>query len=1586
MNPDTNNEKLNETADALVFGLLNENEAARVQARAASDPAMAAAIQSARARREALLALPTAEPSSALIAAALNSAQADAQRVARRHGRRRSISRGIGGVLAFAVAVIACFHAWIDGWKPPVVGVQLVAQQEVNAGSRGSMRVVVQDVSGEEPATGKNVSLVLRGGSGGAVTLASFKTDANGTASPSFEYPDWAAGNYTLSVEVEGQTHLERTVELKRERRVMLSTDKPQYQPGQTIHVRALALTRGDGKPAAKESAVFSVVDPSGNTIFKKSGATSEFGIVSADCELASEIREGPYTIRADIGTTQSSRTVEVKKYVLPKFKVGLELDAQFYTPGATVKGTIDARYFFGKAVSGKVEVVVRPIGIVTDEIKAPAVNLDADGRGAFSVELPKKLFGREQDGGDARVEIVATVRDTAGQEVKRVASRVVSAAALRMEVVPECETLVVGVPQKIHVFVTAPDGSPASARVGVGDGEGIATSDQGLATIEWTPTQDNEKLDVWAKAGKSRVHRVVSLSSVREGFVLRTDGASYEAGGTMVVTALGAGVQPVFVDLIKDGQTVATYVVEMKEGRGELAVDLPAELSGAVMVEAYRFNAMGLPVRTSRPVLVRPATRLNVAVGADKPEHRPGEGASLTFTLTSADGKPAPGAVSLAVVDEAALSVMKDRPGMESAFFLLEDELLKPAAVLYREDMLSPRLTKEQSNRASFGAAMSRGSVRGVDPATRLEQLGFGRVSRNELWRYLENGGAGLAPADFGSPNVKALLASSHGEAEWRFEHERREAMSSVYGAWAITVVAAVLAGLVVLGLYVRSTAIMFAVVIALLALVTALMLPALGQARSSARGLRGQMPPDAAAGPFFGGMPTTDAQLPMPMMNASAGPSKSPLSPTRVREWFPETLVWAPELIADENGKATIGFDFADSITNWKALGSVVSPTGALGSFDADLRVFQPFFVDVNAPVALVQNDVIDLPLVVYNYLETPQRVKLNAEVGDWCVLLSEPDFEIDLKPGEVRSVGLRLRATKVGVHSLLVNAGADGVADAIRKTIEVVPDGVPVEQVVSASIDDALESEVVLPPGAIGGSERLLVRIFPSTFSEVLGGLDGILAIPHGCFEQTSSTTYPNVLALDYLRTTGKAAPEVEARARQYIHLGYQRLLSFEVAGGGFDWFGRAPANLVLTAYGLMEFEDMARVHDVDPALIERTRKWLLSKRAADGSWNADAHMLNDGLAGSVHRGGDLTLATTAYVAWSVFGNGQASEEAESTLNWLLSHEPTTVDNQHTLALMCNALLAMSPKDAGPYLARLVSLAERAENGKSARWSMPVEARTTFYGRGGSAEIETTSLAVLALMKAKQESPLCRSALTWITAQRDARGAWHSTQATVLALKALLSASGRALGGDGQKDIRISVDGREVRKVSIEADQSDVVQLVDLSKEFAAGARAVRVEDVTKSGCTAQITTRAFVPRPDDTVGEATLAVDVVYDKSELKVGDTLKAKATVRNRAAEAAPMVMVDLPVPAGFAPDLDAFDGLREKGVIARYEATPRSVIVYLTSIPAGGAVRLDYGMRSTMPVEVTTPGAAVWEYYNPANRGVGRSGRVKSL
>ena len=97
----------------------------------------------------------------------------------------------------------------------------------------------------------------------------------------------------------------------------------------------------------------------------------------------------------------------------------------------------------------------------------------------------------------------------------------------------------------------------------------------------------------------------------------------------------------------------------------------------------------------------------------------------------------------------------------------------------------------------------------------------------------------------------------------------------------------------------------------------------------------------------------------------------------------------------------------------------------------------------------------------------------------------------------------------------------------ADAVKRSIEVVPDGRVVEQVVNGSLDKPATVDMVLPEGRIPGSEKAFVKIYPSSFSQLVEGLDNIFQMPYGCFEQTSSTTYPNVLALDYLKRTGKSA---------------------------------------------------------------------------------------------------------------------------------------------------------------------------------------------------------------------------------------------------------------------------------------------------------------------------------------------------------------------------------------------------------------------------------------------------------------------------
>jgi len=63
---------------------------------------------------------------------------------------------------------------------------------------------------------------------------------------------------------------------------------------------------------------------------------------------------------------------------------------------------------------------------------------------------------------------------------------------------------------------------------------------------------------------------------------------------------------------------------------------------------------------------------------------------------------------------------------------------------------------------------------------------------------------------------------------------------------------------------------------------------------------------------------------------------------------------------------------------------------------------------------------------------------------------------------------------------------------------------------------------------------------------------------------------------------------------------LQKGYDHLLTFEAKKGGYEWFGSDPGHEALSAYGLMQFNEMQDVlPSVDSKMITRVQDWLLSK---------------------------------------------------------------------------------------------------------------------------------------------------------------------------------------------------------------------------------------------------------------------------------------------------------------------------------------------------------------------------------------------------
>jgi uncharacterized protein YfaS (alpha-2-macroglobulin family) len=221
------------------------------------------------------------------------------------------------------------------------------------------------------------------------------------------------------------------------------------------------------------------------------------------------------------------------------------------------------------------------------------------------------------------------------------------------------------------------------------------------------------------------------------------------------------------------------------------------------------------------------------------------------------------------------------------------------------------------------------------------------------------------------------------------------------------------------------------------------------------------------------------------------------------RVREYFPETMLWQPALITNDKGIAHLPLSFADSITTWRLSASASSRGGLLGGTTTPLRVFQDFFVDLDLPVSLTQNDEVAFPVAVYNYLKTPQTVVLELEQAPWFELVDQGGFKrtLALAANEVTSVKFRIRARRVGSQPLTVKARGTTLSDAIKRSIEVVPDGKKIETVVTDRLTGHVQQTITIPDNAVPDSYKLLVKVYPGVFSQVLEGTEGMLRLPGG-----------------------------------------------------------------------------------------------------------------------------------------------------------------------------------------------------------------------------------------------------------------------------------------------------------------------------------------------------------------------------------------------------------------------------------------------------------------------------------------------------
>jgi alpha-2-macroglobulin-like protein len=1462
--------------------------------------------------------------------------------------------------------------------------VLLEGASKLKTGKKGSYRIRVRDPQTRQPVAGAAVTVLVKKDD---ATVTSFDavTDGLGSAVIELSLGDPGAHQIFATASVQ-KTSTQASAALSATApgsKVLLTTDKPIYQPGQTIHLRALSLSEQGNTPVAAAPALFEIEDGKGNKIFKRAGTTDSHGIAAADFVIGSVVNLGGFKARAQVGEGKTEKTVNVSRYALPKFKVGVQTDKPWYKAAETVLVTLDAGYFFGKPVSmGDVTVEASTLDVGQTVFQTVQGKTDGAGKFSLSLQLPASLAGLPLDGGKALVNLKVTVVDAAKQEVTQEKLLTVSQTGMDLALVPESTTLVPGVENHLDLFASDPLGAPvpaAAVALTVPGGEVLAGTTDGYGHVgfAWTPLGapgQSFHAAVQSSAAKAEADFVFGAQVGEAHVVVRTDRAVYAVGESVVVTVgCSDPSSTVYVDWINAGQTVDMRTLQATDGAASFTMPLDPSLLGSNRVEAYIVDGSGNVVRAGRTVFARGNTTLSVGLATDQPQYEPGQPAKLTFTVKDEAGTPQVAALGVQVVDEAVFALVEAKPGLLRTYFELEEGFSQPAYEIHGpgasfDDLLfsgtsdadPAKAQAAQTKAAASFAALGDKTPTGLSATTWPDTLQQGKA---KLVPFVIAEHAALLPS------MKSVATQAQAELEamgcaptsgWC------GALNTTYeGALHSTVKQATLGWDFWGNPYQLAASIPYAMV-----LVSGGPDEAPGTADdvsvmfdyaqldvvvpwSGAGGGAGAAGGGAWAGSGGAGGTGTGG--------ASNGSDDGP----KVRKDFPETLYVNPSIITGPDGTATVTIPMADSITSWRVSTLANSAGGKLGGGLGSIKVFQEFFADIAFPATLTRGDEVTFPVAVYNYLDVAQTVQLEMQPGDWFTPLGPTQLSVSLAPGEVKGVQVPVRVDKVGVNTLTVKAIGSQKSDAVARMVRVVPDGKEFAESKSGSLGaGAWSGEVSFPAGAVPGSPHLHLDVFPAYLSQVVSGMDSMLQAPFGCFEQTTSTVWPNVLVTRYMKQTGQITPAIELKASSLISAGYQRLLTFEHPGGGFSWFGTQDPNpfLSVTAFGIMEFADMAKVHDVDPAMMDRTVQWMLGQQQADGSWLGDQS--------EFFSFQTSTVRNTAFVAWALASAGVAGPNVQSALAYVKAHLGSNEDS-YTLGIVANALVAGAPAD--PFTAQLLQQIDDAKqvDGDKVYWSAG-GTQTDFYGQGQDADVTSTALATHALLEAGGHAATVNAALAYLVSSRDAGGNFGSTQATIWTLRALLLAASKGTeGAVGTLDVK--VDGSAFTSMQLTADQGDVMHTVDLSSLATTGPHQVELSFVGSGKVSYNLVSKHNLPWAD--AGEeppGPLSIGLSYDKTSLVVNDTVKATVTVKNNTAAKQNMVMVTLGIPPGFAVQTDDLDAYKLAGVLSNYEATGKQLDLYISQIAASGQQSFTYRLVATMPVKADDGGAKAYPYYQP--------------
>ena len=1154
-----------------------------------------------------------------------------------------------------------------------------------------------------------------------------------------------------------------------------LYTDRPAYQPGETVKLRGIIRDVKDGAYTAPEGKAYlvSVTDAAGRLIWEAEQALGTFGTFHAQLRLDPRAALGNYTLTArekENPKQAYSSVFAVQKFQLEKIRLKLETDRSVYFRGETVELTIKAEYYWGQPVAEKQISYYLPDG--------RHLIGRTDAKGEFKVKY-------DTSGGQAGTNLRFTVAID-GENVQSVHNAFLAREGFAATVAPSQPLMLAGEPFDVTVTTKAPDGKPVGKELTLfvlqrqvakpnpilsalpnrsqqqrrfeettlSEHKVTTDSETGKGTVRLTLKEGG--LFILRAAGEDRFEQPVTaegqvrISDDEDTTKLRffADSDTLQVGADAKLR-LHSRLEGGLALLTLEGDSIIEHrVLNLKAGFNEidLEVDHVHFPNFTACVNALDDRELRVAQRGFRV-----ERQLNVTLKPKADTYAPGAEAEVELTVTDQLGKPVEGELSLALVDQALYALFGDTTPEIGGFFQtgatrksdfhvghsgafeyiavtrkVLKELLDEKDRLARKNREAEQLEKASKElvrqQLALGAPQLRGEM--TQEMSKARELagairnmdGKKGLSTGIVPRFNMGGGAG------GGVFTNGAIPG-----------DKRASSRSATGGFAGTEFAA---------------------------------------------GRRFQRNESLFFGGKLGG-------------EGDAGEN------TIMRRELANAGHWLPAIVTDAKGKATVKFTLPSSASEWRLTARGVTVQTLVGQATATVVTRKDFFVSLKAPARLQEGDSLRVLARVHNLTDYEGDVALTLKLlgGEkFDQVLAERKATV--KVAKQNGAEILLEAVQIplsaNVRVQLTATAGDDHDDTLAQTYPVRPWGLEFASEQGGTAKGDATAKVALPADRRDGSQWMTITVGPSLKQSVIdlalgnavtpwakGGSNRRywIAPPPRVGGFTGSDLLAAVSALEFAREA-KAGPADLKRLANRARTLAGSLVVGQQNDGGWVWRARGAGShwgVTATSFWALCAARNAGI-PVHADTINKAQNFLRTQFTKFGANDNDAKaVLLHAL--SVNKAADFAHANR------------------------LHRERNTL-SAPALAYTALAFMNLDRKEfAGELLDVLAQKLAEKKVGEKTLLNAPGVRNNTWT----SEETETTALAALAFMRTKPGSRQIEGLIQYLLNRRGAYG-FAAAKARGPAVAALAGFYAKGKFAEDDYKLTILVNGKPLQELEV------------------------------------------------------------------------------------------------------------------------------------------------------------------------------------